>query len=196
MSKLSSIFVLLAFGIALANPMIADSGKRRPKEAVKLSNVISIVINPDGPIFGKPDLFPRGGRIRIRCLIRNRGKKSVKFKLKDHDAYFGTLPYPIGAYVRVVRDDGTVVTANELDSSGEGWWTKYSQWGTTFRPMMPGDVVVIPPGDLVVRYFPIDEMIDMAPGAKEGLSEGVYSIQLNLNRLLSNVLVISVVPPE
>lgn len=196
MNKLASIFVLLAFGMALSIPMIASSGKRKSKNSVDLSNVILIQIEPTGPHFDKPDVFHRGGRIMIRCLIRNIGKKSVKFSLKDHDAYFGTLPYPIEAYVRVVRDDGRVVTASELDSSGKGWWTKYSQYGSTFRPIMPGDVIAIPPAGVVARSFPIHEMIAMAPGAKGGLGEGVYSIQLCINELLSNVLVISVVPPE
>lgn len=196
MSTLRSILFLFTLGMVMCGAMNAETGYKNRRPSTKYSNSISLQIEPAGWGKNEPHVYPLKKTISIRCMIRNFSKKPVQFSLKDHDAYHGTLPYPIEASVRIEQDNGMVITANEIDKSGKGWWSQYYLWSTTFDPSMPGDTILIPPGGVVVRHVPIDQVISMAPGAKGGLPEGAYSVQVRINGIISNPIKIQVGPAE
>jgi len=106
------------------------------------------------------------------------------------------LPYPLEVAIRVLNAAGKVLSANEEDSSCQGWWSWYYVWNTSFEPRMPGDTITIPPGGEVIRIVPIDQVLAMCPGLKSGLPQGTYTIQLRVNEYLSNPLQIKVDSPR
>jgi hypothetical protein len=170
------------------------SGSRAMASPITDKSGIIVQIGLAG--YGQDNLmpYPVGKPILISCSIINSGNKRILFKLKDHDAYQGTLPYPIEVCVQITREDGSIVTDNPIDKSGKGWWSQYYQWSTTFSPEMPGDVIAIPPRGCVVRKIPIDQVIMMAPLLGNGLTEGSYILRLRINTLISNPLTIRIGP--
>jgi len=144
----------------------------------------------------EPHVYIEGKAISIRCVIRNVSRRPQLVELKDHDAYHGTLRYPVGITAKVVRESGEVLTQNEIDRSGEGWWSQYFVWSTTFNPRMPGDTITIPPGEVVIRLIPLDQVIEMHPNLRSGLRSGTYTVQLRLHLIKSNSLTIRIGQPR
>lgn len=192
MSRFRSILLALIPGVVMWSAIGPNPGRKSQVPSQVPVGSILIKIEPAGFGRDEPHVYPRNKPISIRCSIHNTSRKSVPFRLKDHDAYHGTLPYPVEVSAQIVQDNGTIITANDIDRSGEGWWSQYFLWSTSFDPLMPGDTILIPPGGVVVRQIPLDQVVSMAPGAKDGLLQGTYLVKLRLNGLYSNQITIKI----
>jgi hypothetical protein len=119
-----------------------------------------------------------GFDVRIFCRWTNIGNKEVKLLLKDHDYYFGTLDYPWGIAVRITSKNGKTITENATDK--DGWWSS-SNIQSQMSELMPGDAIVLEPGESVVRRIPLQSVVfglDLDRPKKP--FEGDYSIELQL----------------
>lgn len=134
-----------------------------------------------------------GKPITIRCVFRNNGSRPVTISLKDHDQYRGTLAYPLDIQARIEDNGGKVLTANVVEK--QGWWTAVYV-SSQISSYEPGDIITIPPGDMVTRMVPLDEVLKGCDGLPGGLPAGHFVVQLRLFgpelRIESNRLEITV----
>ena len=117
----------------------------------------------------------------IYCRWTNVGEKKLKFLLKDHDDYCGTLDYPWGLEVRVTSTVGKVITENSMIK--DGWWS-CSVLQSQYSEVRPGDAIFLEPGETVVRLVPLGKVL---MGAADGRlpSEGKFSIEVRLGDILA-----------
>jgi len=119
-----------------------------------------------------------GFDVHIYCRWTNIGNKEVKLLLKDHDYYSGTLDYPWGIAVRITSKNGKIITENAVDK--DGWWSS-SNIQSQISELMPGDAVVLEPGESVVRCVPLQSVLSgLELGSPAKPIEGDYSIELRL----------------
>jgi hypothetical protein len=194
MKVLRSSFLMFMTGVVMCATTRSGASASSEPSRRKPPSTISVLISPAGWGAEEPHVYPLKKSILVHCLIQNSGKQTVSFPLKDHDPYHGTLPYPVEVSVRIQADNGAVVTANEIDRSGEGWWSQYFVGSTNFDAAMPGDTILLPPGGRVIRLIPIDQVLMMAPEIKGGLQEGTYTIKIRVNGVTSNSIKIKVGP--
>lgn len=125
-------------------------------------------------------------KVWIYCRWTNAGKKEVRLLLKDHDDYHGTLDYPWGLQVRITDQTSRVITAGE--AAIDGWWSSsivYSQ----LSQVRPGDVIVLKPGESVVRRVSLESILlglDLGSPARPSITEGVYSIEARLGGITAS----------
>ena len=124
----------------------------------------------------------------IRCVWKNVGTKPQSLFLKDHDSYHGTLEYPTWMMAKVINSDGNVLTKNNNNE----WWSWYSLWSTLFIEM-PGDTILLNPGEEVIRIVPLDVILKGLKTIPDGLTEGIYKVTLKHGELISNQLEIKLI---
>jgi hypothetical protein len=128
----------------------------------------------------------KGFDVAIYCRWTNVGKSEVKLLLKDHDAYHGTLDYPWGIQVRITGKNGKVITENTVEK--DGWWDG-SNIQSQLSKIMPGDAVVLKPGETVVRLIPLQSVLanlgDLPGLSGQQPSPGDYFLKLRLGGILA-----------
>lgn len=92
----------------------------------------------------------------IYCSWKNITSNSVSILLKDHDSYHGTLDYVFGIQVRISDSQGHVLTTTTPNS--DGWWAS-AGFSSQMSALMPGDVVVLRPGETVIRSFRLEDVL-------------------------------------
>jgi hypothetical protein len=152
---------------------------RSADESNPVAFQISLLERPPGYDPGRR----AGEPIPIRCVFSNQSSRPVELRLKDHDSYHGTLPFPESMLVRITDGAKAVVTANEINK--EGWWTVY-YFSSQISTDEPGDVITIPPGKHVTRTVDLLQILMGCPRLREGLPPGDYEVQLCLDSLESN----------
>ena len=171
---------IFGFIIALgASAAIAAESPERP--AVTISKAGWAVADKSGA-------YVAGRSITVAVAVKG-GSSPSSIHLKDHDKYHGTLDYPTSIAIRVVDEQGRVLTTNDL--SHDDWWSRYYLWSTLFADM-PGDVIELSPGEEVIRIVPIDQVLLGCPSLDGGLRPGHYAVQLRVDGVLSNELGIDV----
>jgi len=178
---------LLLLALALLTGFNQSFAKPKPTDTLK----VRIFYN--GWEDRDPPSYIEGEPIWVRCSIVNIGKRPQMVKLKDHDSYYGTLAYPYGIAVKVLDSSQQLLTNNEIDKSGSGWWSSYYSWSNTIS-FMPGDIITIPPSEEVIRRIPIDKVAAGCSGVK--FKPGRYTIQLRVDNHLSDFLEIQIVSPK
>ena len=131
----------------------------------------------------------------IYCSWRNISDKPVPLLLKDHDHYHGTLDYPFGINIKILNDEGVVLTATYPDNGG--WWAS-SRYSAQSSSLMPGDIIILEPGEQVIRKISIDDVLghlthkqaaDKAPRRPDGVIDMTktkirpFKIPLGKNRI-------------
>jgi len=119
----------------------------------------------------------------IYCRWTNVSATGAKLLLKDHDAYHGTLEYPWSLQVRVTDKTGNVLTENP--TLKDGWWSS-AVLESQISKVMPGDVVVLKPGETVVRKVPLERgLMGLTPGAADHRlpPDGEYSIEVRMGEI-------------
>ena len=133
------------------------------------------------------DEYEEGQPIRIRCTFKNTGRRTLTFRLADHDSYHGTQPYPFGLRVRVSNLAGVVISATP--EFGE-WWTHYYRSSGVY-PEMPGDRIRLQPGQQVIRIVPLDEIL-VGNRVLGRLVAGEYLVEMEIEGIVSNKMKIKI----
>jgi hypothetical protein len=158
------------------------------------SSIRFVIEVPEYSSSSGPGVFELGSGLALKARWKNIGDSPVELELKDHDAYHGTLEYPLGIMARVEDASGKLLTHGT--AGWEEWWTWYYVWSTTFQPEMPGDVITLKPGEEVIRTIPLAVVLNACTGLEKGLGPGAYKVQLAHGELRSNVLPFRVVCPS
>jgi len=124
--------------------------------------------------------------IPLQFALINKGTSEVSVYLKEHDPTGESEPYPWGLNVKVIDENGVVLT--KTDGFGD-YYSSYFTSSVAYSEEemeMPGDRILIPPGEIVLRVVNLRDILDGC--LKCNLEAGKYQVQLKLGKMLSNTL--------
>lgn len=103
----------------------------------------------------------------IYCAWKNITDHPVSLLLKEHDSYHGRLDYVYGTKIRVADSEGRSLTSAR--GAAEGWWNS-RLFCSQLSQLHPEDVLVLRPGETVVRRLSLHAILAEVPFA-QGLDQ-------------------------
>jgi hypothetical protein len=140
--------------------------------------------------FEKDKVYKNTKDIYLICSWTNISKRTIKFLLKEEEAYHGTLLFPTNIYIKIWNEEGEILTKNQIDYD---WWSWYFLWSTTFN-IESKDIYELNTQESLVRKI---KMLDILKGLNQfddNLPRGIYFVQLLYRDNYSNVMSFQIEP--